>query len=206
MRTAKVITILLLAGAVSAAGQNTAARQAKKATDDANTTPQPVGDKTSAIGTPCLSDPERGEVPNCLRENKAGELFVAPQYLKELKFDARGLAAVNSPKFGWMYVNRSGKVLIRGVAAMDNGADQFQDGLVRIVKDGNYGFANRRGQVVIPPIYNGAMNFEKRHAAVCIGCENECVDSACERHSFVGGEWFRIDTKGNILTRLHPHH
>jgi hypothetical protein len=124
--------------------------------------------------------------------------------LTQLSFDSYGLAAVLSPKEGWMYVDRIGKVVISGVPVMDNGADVFHDGLVRIVKTGKYGFANRRGRAVIPPIYDGALNFEKGRATVCKGCKSKCAGAGCEYHSFAGGEWFQIDTKGTILSRLPP--
>jgi hypothetical protein len=209
VRPAIVKTVLLLVVAASAAGQNTAAESPKQPTppESANPRRQRDADKSGVTGTPCLFDRERGEVPNCIREGKTGELFVAPQYLKELSFDAHGLAAVNSRKAGWMYVNRRGKVVISGVPVMDNGADWFHDGLVRIVRNGKYGFANRRGEVVIPAIYDGAMNFEKGRAAVCKGCESKCVgaDSGCEYHSLTGGEWFQLDAKGTVLSRPHPH-
>src|SRR5438445_9269986 len=119
MRTAVVTTVLLLVVAASATGQNTAGQSPKQSTrpENANPTREPDGDKSGATGTPCLFDPERGEVPNCMREDKTGEQFVAPQYLKQLNFDAHDLASVNSPKLGWMYVNRKGKVVISGVAA-----------------------------------------------------------------------------------------
>src|SRR5437762_3488038 len=95
LRTTVVITTLLLTViTASAAGQNTATRPR-----------QPDADKNGATGTPCLFDPDRGEVPNCIHEGKTGGLFVAPQYLKALSFDAHGLAAVNSQKVGWTYVN-----------------------------------------------------------------------------------------------------
>jgi hypothetical protein len=204
VRTAIVTTVLLLVAA-SAAEQNTTAQSPKQPpSENANRTREPDVDKGGAIGTPCLFDPERGEAPNCILEGETGELFVAPQYLKELHFDAHGLASVNSPKVGWMYVNRHGEVVISGVVVMDNGADRFHDGLVRIVRNGKYGFANPSGQVVAPLIYDGAMNFENSRAVVCKGCESKCVDSGCEYHSFAGGEWFQIDVKGTVLTRLHP--
>jgi hypothetical protein len=107
-----------------------------------------------------LFDFERGEVPDCVRENSAGQLSIAAQYLSELTFDANGLAAVLSHEKGWMYVNRKGKVLIRGVVRMENGLDSFHNGLVRFVRNKKYGFANRKGQIVIPPVYDGALNFD----------------------------------------------
>ena len=136
-----------------------------------------------------------------MRESATGDFYIAPELLKDLAFDSHGLAAVRSPKEGWMYVSRSGKVVIKGVPVMDNGADSFHDGLVRIVRNGKYGFANRAGQVVIPTIYDGAMNFENGSAAVCKGCQ---TSREGEHHFFSGGDWFRINIKGTILARIHP--
>jgi WG containing repeat len=206
VRTAIVTSVLLLAVAANAMGQDTTAQSLKHPAPPGNAIPtrQSDADKSGVTGTPCLFDPERGEVPDCLRKGATGELFIATQYLKELNFDAHGLAAVNSLEEGWMYVNREGRIVIDGVPVMDNGADWFHDGLVRIVRNGKYGFANRRGQIVVLPIYDGALNFEKGRAEVCKGCKSKCDDPDCEYHSFAGGEWFQIDVKGTVLTRLPP--
>jgi len=129
-------------------------------------------------GSPCLFEFERGVVPDCIQKGKAGKLFVAPQYVKELDFDSGGLAPIRSeaPPYGWMYVNRRGVVVIIGVPTWDNWADEFHDGLVRIVKSGKVGFANRKGDVVIPPIYDWAWPFENGVATVCNGCHlEECL-------------------------------
>jgi hypothetical protein len=179
-----------LIATAQAAGQNAAPAPAK----------QSVNNLTAS---PCLFNPERGEIPNCLYEKPSGETFVAPQFLRELSFDSHGLAPVSSPKEGWMYVNRQGKVIIRGVPIMDNGPDSFHNGLVRVVRGGKYGFANRAGQLVVPATYDGARNFENGLAAVCTACENRCVEPECEHHSFVGGEWFHINTKGTVVARIH---
>jgi Xaa-Pro aminopeptidase len=157
---------------------------------------------TSTTDTPCLFDFERGEVPACLRKSATGIFIIAPEYLKELDFDSYGLAAVHSRTEGWMYVNRRGEVLISGVPVMDNGADSFHDGLVRIVNDGKYGFANRSGQIAIAAIYDGALNFDNGLAAVCRGCQMTCADTNCEHGSFAGGRWFQINTKGETVGRL----
>jgi hypothetical protein len=154
----------------------------------------------AAMGeSPCVFDFERGEVPGCVRASAAGELFITPQYLSELSFDSHGLAAVLSHEQEWMYVNRKGKVLITGVPTMDNWADAFHDGLVRVVRNKKYGYADRRGQVVIAPVYDGAMNFDKGRAAVCKGCERKCAEPGCEHHLFAGGEWVSINTKGDVV-------
>ena len=191
VRIAAITTALILVSATNAVKQNAYAQSSNKQTTHG----------TGLTGTPCLFDFERGEVPNCVRESATGYLFIAPEFLKELEFDSHGLVAVLSPKEGWMYVSRSGKVVIRGVPVMDNGADSFHEGLVRIVRNGKYGFANRVGQVVIPAIYDGAMNFENGHAVVCKGCE---TSREGEHHFFSGGVWFRINTKGTVLARIRP--
>ena len=151
-------------------------------------------------GRPCMFDPERPDVPNCIQTDHSGGLFVSSNYLRQLSFDRFGLAVVYSRQEGWMYVNRKGRVVVSGVAAVDNWADGFHDGLVRIIKNGKYGFANQRGTVVISPVYDGALNFENRIAEVCRGCG--CDDHHAEHCTLVGGEWFRIDTHGRVLA--HP--
>jgi hypothetical protein len=189
LKITPITTVLILVIAGIAAGQEASAQVSKQ--------------QTSAVvvptGGPCLFDFERGEIPNCVRESANGDLFIAPEFLKELRFDSHGLAVVRSAREGWMYVSRTGKVLIKGVPVMDNWADSFHDGLVRIVSNGKYGFANRKGQMVIPPIYDGAMNFENGRAIVCNGCESRSADREGEYHLFAGGTWFRINTKGKVL-------
>jgi len=191
MRIASITIALLLIAVANAAKHDAYAQSPKPQTT------RGVG----PTGTPCLFDFERGEVPNCLRESATGDFFIAPELVKDLAFDSHGLAAVRSPKEGWMYVSRSGKVVIKGVPVMDNGADSFHDGLVRIVRNGKYGFANRAGHIVIPAIYDGAMNFENGSATVCKGCQ---MSREGEYHFFSGGDWFRINIKGSILARIHP--
>jgi WG containing repeat len=87
---------------------------------------------------------------------------------------------------------------------MDNGPDSFHDGLVRTVQNGRYGFANREGQIAMPTIYDGAMNFEKGLAALCQSCKIKCGGPNCEYHSFAEGRWFQINTKGEIAAPLAP--
>ncbi len=206
MKTAIPTVSLLLVIAANSAGQGAVTQSPKQPTGHGTSIPESPANarKAGPTGAPCLFDFERGEVPNCVYENATGELFIAPQLVKELPFDAEGLAAVLSPKKGWMYVSRTGRVVISGVPWMENGADSFHDGLVRVVKNEKYGFANRKGQLLILPIYDGALTFQNGHATVCKGCKSICVESECEHHFFKGGEWFQIDTKGTVLARLHP--
>jgi len=155
------------------------------------------GDLTDAGD--CAFAPRNGEFSSfskCLEQDKDRRLSISSKYVNKLQFRQQGLAEVYSPEHGWMYVNRTGRVVIEGVAAMDNGADQFHDGLVRFSMQGKWGFADASGNVVIRPRYDGALNFEKRIARVCIGCKDACVDKDCEYHRFEGGTWLCLDTAG----------
>ena len=154
------------------------------------------------LGRPCTFDAERPNLPNCLQTASSGRLFVSSNYLRQLSFNRFGLAAVYSREEGWMYVNHKGRVVVSGVAEMDNWADSFHNGLVRVVKSKKYGYANQNGVVIIPPIYDGALNFRNGTAQVCRTCR--CDDPRAEHCTFVGGEWFRIDTHGRVVARLDP--
>jgi hypothetical protein len=163
---------------------------------------QPDSPKSTASDSSCIYDFERGEVHDCIQKSADGELSIKKQVLKRLQFDSYGLAVVKSATNGWMYVSRKGKVVISGVPTMDNWADTFHDGLVRIVRNSKYGFSNRAGQVIVSPVYDGAMNFENGKARVCNGCTIKCADAKCEYHGFSGGEWFEIDTQGTVVSRI----
>jgi WG containing repeat len=163
---------------------------------------QPAPRKTDASDTSCLYDPEVFFISDCIQKAANRELFIKQKVLKQLQFDSYGLAPVFSQTYRWMYVSRTGRVLITGVPIMDNGADIFHDGLVRVVQNGKYGFSNRNGQLVVSPVYDGAMNFENGKAKVCKGCTVKCVAPDCEYSVFSGGEWFQIDTKGAVVSRI----
>lgn len=153
--------------------------------------------KPRAKTHPCIFDLDRGEVPDCLREGTDGGLCVTPQVRKQLNYDADGLAAIYTQKQNWMYVDRKGWIIIRGVPTFDNGPDAFHDGLVRFVRDGKYGYADRKGKVQIAAVYDGAMPFDGGRARVCIGCT---VSSDGEHSAFVDGHWMLIDPKGVATT------
>ena len=151
--------------------------------------------RSAKAAQPCLFDYELGEVPDCVQAGTDGSRSIAARYVKELRYRTSGLAAVHSVD-GWMYVDRRGKVVITGVPTFDNGPDEFQDGLVRFLKNQKYGFADQSGKVVIAPRYDGAMPFEKGRARVCLGCVLTCADPECEHHVFSGGKWHSIGKNG----------
>lgn len=154
-------------------------------------------------GRSCTFDFERPEVPNCIHERNSGQLFIAPRYIPELPFNDHGLAPVLSDTNEWMYVNRKGDVVVIGVVWMDNGPDGFHGGLARVLRNGKYGFVNRKGKLAIPAIYDGAFTFEGGTAVVCKGCRTKC-DESKEHCSFVGGQWLSIDRRGRVLGSVNP--
>jgi len=174
------------------------------------------GVPTGNGGRPCLLDVDRDVVPDCIREASNGKLIIAPQYVKDLHFDYSGLARVWSgvPPKAWMYVDRKGAVLITGVPSVENDADDFSEGLVRTVVADKYGFADRKGSIVIMPTYDWASSFHHGSAEVCNKCHKMCVMSdskmvdadsvpgGCDHWMMVGGEWFKLNKKGRILSRL----
>src|SRR6266404_268972 len=115
---------------------------------------QPEPTKAAASDSSCIYDFERGVISDCIQKAASGKLIIKQQVLKHLKFDSHGLAAVRSETNGWMYVSRTGEVVIRGVPTMDNWADTFHGGLVRVVRNNKYGFSNRKGQLVISAVYD----------------------------------------------------
>jgi hypothetical protein len=138
------------------------------------------------------------EVPDCVYLQADGSRTVASRYLRELPYKSDGLAAIWITS-AWAYVNRRGTVIISGVASYDNGPQEFHDGLVMFVKNNKYGFADRSGKVVIPPIYDGALNFEEWRTKVCLGCVYKCMDQHCEHRMLSGGEWLTISKTGEVL-------
>jgi hypothetical protein len=174
---------------------------------DGETTPpsKPAAVASEMTARPCwLQFANSGErVPRCIGLNAQGKLLITARYLSRLSFDSHGLALVFSDDEGWTYVDRTGTVLVTGVPSTDNTPDSFHDGLVRIVRGKKYGFADRKGRIVIEPVYDGATSFWHGRAAVCNGCKAECIEADCG-YSFTGGEWFSVNTKGEAAKMAAP--
>lgn len=105
--------------------------------------------------------------------------------------------------------------------------DNYKEGMdggngcaLHVFNDGNlWGYADGSGAVVIPALYDGALEFSGGLAAVKLGCYNHFIDPAgrcainCAGYESVkpfrngtaavktGGEWVYIDMTGRIVTR-----
>lgn len=75
----------------------------------------------------------------------------------------------------------------------DNGPDYFADGLIRIKKNGNIGYADEKGRVVIAPQFGCAFPFQNGRARVAMACKT--VQEG-EHSRWESEEWFYIDKSG----------
>jgi hypothetical protein len=135
------------------------------------------------------------EHADCLELQGKELLMIKRWHLNRLEF-VGDLATVFNGERGWMYVNRKGEVIISGVAALDNGPDEFREGFVRYERNGKCGYATSGNPRAILPLFDGCMQFENGKARVCNGCREEPVDPDGEYHELKGGEWFCIDKSG----------
>lgn len=100
-------------------------------------------------------------------------------------------------KNAWGYVyDRKGNFLYQPFL-YDNGADYFEEGVRRFVKNGKVGFADRNGKIVIEPIHDFVSQFNFGYASFCDGCDWEKTDD--EHKAIVGGDWGMMNFKGEIV-------
>ncbi|QSE96913.1 WG repeat-containing protein [Fulvivirga lutea] len=93
-------------------------------------------------------------------------------------------------------IDRYGSILF-DVFLFDNGPDYYSEGLVRVERNGLVGYANEKGEIVIPCKYEYASSFQNGLAEVTFksrfyldGDEHKRVES---------DEWFKIDKSGKRL-------
>ncbi len=93
-------------------------------------------------------------------------------------------------------INGNGEVLYQ-VYWMDNGPDEPQDGLFRILKDEWIGYADATtGKIIIEPQYACAWPFENGKAKVSKVC-SEFSDG--EHSEWRSEHWLFIDKKGKVV-------
>ncbi len=159
----------------------------------------------------CKVDLELIELPPCAVENRNGRIFILkglteilftqPSVIaKRVKVDGRSLACLLVPGAGWSYIDRSGQVIVKDVAILDNGGSPFHHGLVRINRDGKWGLANSKGELVVPPEFDGILEFDSGHWLACKGCKTK---RSGEHSFFKGGGWFAIDQRGKVVGKAH---
>ena len=93
-------------------------------------------------------------------------------------------------------VNREQKILF-DIVMFDYGPDLSYEGLIRVIRNGKFGYADEYGRVVISCIYDYAKWFKNGKAEVTFNAV-EYLDM--EEHLRVeSDEWFEIDKQGNTI-------
>lgn len=158
-----------------------------------------AGSLLAQPSAPCAVDDDDipWQVPDCALIERQGEQYLAAKYLtsRRLEFNAYDLAWFHLHSGGYVYINRTGRIVISDVAIMDNGAEAFHHGLVRLERGGRYGFADRNGRIVVPIRYGGASNSDDEGPRVCVGCR---LERKGEYGFFTKGQWFSVDAGGRL--------
>ncbi len=121
-------------------------------------------------------------------------LVLYPEHFKNLNFGNGNLVSIYTNN-GMFYVSQTGKVM--KTVFFDNGADYFEEGLVRTISKGKYGFMNNKLEIVIEPQFDFVYPFSDGKARFCNGCKKE-KDESGEHSSMVGGKWGYVDKEGKI--------
>ena len=91
-------------------------------------------------------------------------------------------------------IDRAGNVLF-DLYLFDNGPDYFKEGLTRVKRNDKVGYANEKGQIVIPCQYAYARWFQNGVAEVTF--EGREVKDAAGHARIESDSWFKIDKEGN---------
>jgi len=159
-----------------------------------------------ATQAPCIvEDMDTAMMPACVIQSRGAGLYIPRKYWMHPSFNRYGLAVFTIQSFGNVYINRNGRIVIRDVAWIDNGPDDFHHGVVRINRDGKWGFADPSGRMVVPAKYSCATNFRDQFQdygpLVCVGCR---MERRGEYESCLGGQWFHADSHGQLTPAHGP--
>ena len=93
-------------------------------------------------------------------------------------------------------INRKRERLFE-VCKYDNGPEKFEEGLLRIKKNGKIGYANTKGEIIIKPQFECASNFNNGVALVTLDCY---LYYDMENHlRSKSNSWFKIDKTGKRI-------
>ncbi|CAA6822490.1 MAG: Unknown protein [uncultured Sulfurovum sp.] len=139
--------------------------------------------------------------PQLKRQGICGEFFdedtllIYSKHFDKMDFGEDNLTSLYTNN-GIFYVSKLGKV--KRTFLFDNGADYFEEGLTRILKEKKFGFMDKKLKVVIIPQYDFAFPFQNAKAVVCNGCKQKKEEHK-EYMQIVGGKWGAIDKQGSII-------
>src|SRR5579863_5714907 len=85
----------------------------------------------SSQESPCVvEDIDTPNMPACVIQARHGVLYIPKKYWMHPTFNRYGLSAFTIKSFGRVYINHTGRIVIRDVGSIDNGPDDFHHGLV----------------------------------------------------------------------------
>ncbi|CAL2104430.1 conserved protein of unknown function [Tenacibaculum sp. 190130A14a] len=94
-------------------------------------------------------------------------------------------------------INQNGIELFE-IAKIDNGPDYIKNGLFRIIKNNMYGYANKKGEIIIEPKFKCAHPFFMGKAQVSDSC---IVKTSSRQQMFLSNNWYYINSKGNKIEK-----
>ena len=89
--------------------------------------------------------------------NEMGKIVISPKFDSALRF-SQGLAPVKKVAQRWSYINQNGEIVIQPEF---EDAVYFSEGLARVTIDGNWGYVDRMGKIVIKSKYGGSSSSYK---------------------------------------------
>lgn len=92
-------------------------------------------------------------------------------------------------------INNKGKKLFE-VFYFDNGPDYISDGLFRIIKNDKIGYANKKGDIMIQPMYDCAYPFENGKTKVSKKCKQVQIG---EHTMWKSDDWYYISKDNKKL-------
>lgn len=125
------------------------------------------------------------------------QVVIEPRFRFAYEFSAGGVAPVVEEK-RFAFIDSTGRVIAEAFP-YDNGPDYFVEGRARIVRNGQVGFIDRQGAVVVAPRWDFASPFCEGRAVVCRGCGTRWQRG---QKTFGGGRWGYIDGQGKLVIPL----
>lgn len=140
-----------------------------------------------------IEDPE---TMDCGYINAQGDIVIPVGKYYMCLSDTLKTFGIVASEAGFIGIDANEKTLFT-VFNYDNGPDYVEDGLFRIVENDLIGYANMKGEIVIPPTYPCAWPFENGQARVAINCSSSMMD---EYELWESDEWFEIDKTGKKIS------
>ena len=147
----------------------------------------------------CLVD-ENEKLIRQLDTSKYLICFNTDQFVNFAVFGVKGSS-------GWTAIDANENVLFKvyNTSFGEPTPDYLIENKIRIVDDKNLiGFANARGEVIIPPQFEMASSFHKGKAIIGQRCKKEPWDkhtkeTGCQHYSLICGRHGYINEKGSVL-------